>query len=211
MSKTAELISPSRDAVYALRVWSTEGYAARSSNGLATPQSLCETAAMDEAHVGKLWYAEARMCLNGHVLSVAVRADEPPVLFCGICGAPAIERCSNCATPIRGGTFDGELGEFWDTFELPSYCTGCGTRFPWTETILRAAQELADELDNLSPAEKVVLKGSLEDIVRDSPNTVAAQVRFRRIVGRAGNVAVEGFRQIFVDIVSEAVRKQMGL
>jgi len=90
---------------------------------------------------------------------------------------------------------------------LPIFCPDCGKPYPWTEAKLKAAQELADELDNLSPEERDLLKRSLDDIMRDTPQTTVAANRFKRLVAKAGQVTAEGFRDILVDILSETAKK----
>jgi len=89
----------------------------------------------------------------------------------------------------------------------PSFCPECGKPYPWTEAKLKAAQELSDELDNLSLEERSLLKKSLDDIVRDTPETTVAATRFKRLVAKAGQVAADGLKDILVDIASETAKK----
>ena len=92
---------------------------------------------------------------------------------------------------------------------LPSFCPDCGKPYPWTEAKLKAAKELADELDNLSLEECELLKKSLDDIIvmEDTPQTPVAATRFKKLVAKAGQVAAQGFRDILVDIASETAKK----
>ena len=92
---------------------------------------------------------------------------------------------------------------------LPIFCPDCGRPYPWTEAKLKAAQELSDELDNLSPEERSLLKKSLDDIVRDTPQAPVAVTRFKRLVTKAGKPAADAFRDILVDILSEAIKKSI--
>ena len=94
-----------------------------------------------------------------------------------------------------------------DYTTIRSFCDECGKPYPWTEAKLKAAKELADLLDNLNPEERNLLKKSLDDIVRDTPQTTVAVTRFKKLVAKAGPVAADGFRKILVDVLSEAVRK----
>lgn len=147
----------------------------------------------------------ARICSNGHVISENISLDtREDEKFCYRCGAPIITRCLHCDTPIRGyysvPGFD---------YTIPSFCYNCGKAFPWTESKLRAAQELVHSLDNLNESEKEMLAKSIDDIVRDTPRVKAATARFKRLVAKAGKEAVEGFRSLLVDIVSEAVKKSI--
>jgi len=91
--------------------------------------------------------------------------------------------------------------------KLPSFCPDCGKLYPWTVAKLKAAQDLSDELDNLSPEEREMLKKSLDDIVRDTPQAIVAAPRFKRLVAKAGPVVADSFRKILVDVLSEAAKK----
>ena len=158
------------------------------------------------------WYDTAQICTNGHVInSCSVLTPEHNRKFCNKCGAPTITNCQNCNSPIRGyyhlqrGLFPAN-----PTFlTLPSFCPDCGKPYPWTEAKLKAARELSDELDNLSPEERDLLKKSLDDIVRDTPQTTVAVNRFKRIVTKAGKPAADAFRDILIDVLSEAVKKSI--
>jgi hypothetical protein len=90
---------------------------------------------------------------------------------------------------------------------LPIFCPDCGKPYPWTEAKLKAALELSDELNNLSTEERNMLKKSLDDIVRDTPETTVAATRFKRLVTKAGKAAADGFKDILVDIASETAKK----
>ncbi len=92
---------------------------------------------------------------------------------------------------------------------LPIFCPDCGKPYPWTETALKAAQELSDELENLSPEERDLLKKSIDDIIRDTPQTTVAATRFKRLVAKAGPVAAEGFKKILWDIATEFAKRQI--
>ncbi|MBA7691028.1 hypothetical protein ES703_99566 [subsurface metagenome] len=54
-----------------------------------------------------------------------------------------------------------------------------------------------------------MLKKSLDDIVRDTPQTTVAVSRFKRLVAKAGPVAAEGFKKILWDIASEFAKRQI--
>ncbi|MFC1933668.1 DUF2321 domain-containing protein [Chloroflexota bacterium] len=92
---------------------------------------------------------------------------------------------------------------------LPSFCPDCGKPYPWTEAKIKAAQELADELDELTSEERELLKKSIDDIIRDTPQTTVAVNRFKRLVAKAGKPAADAFRDILVDIVSETIKKSI--
>ena len=72
---------------------------------------------------------------------------------------------------------------------------------------MMAAQELADDIEELTPEEKKLLKESLDDIIRDTPRTVVASNRFKRLVAKGGRESAEGFKQILIGVVSETAKK----
>jgi hypothetical protein len=156
------------------------------------------------------WYDTAQICIEGHPINcMSVSSPEHNRKFCRKCGAKTITNCENCSVPIKGFYHDpwasrpGNLS--W--FTPRSFCDNCGKPYPWTEAKLKAAQDLSDELDNLSKEEREMLKKSIDDIVRDTPQTTVAATRFKKLVAKAGKVAADGFRDILVDILSEAAKK----
>ena len=151
------------------------------------------------------WYDTAQICTNGHVINTgSISYPENNSKFCDRCGAPTITNCPNCSAFIRG-CYRGGVISFGYT--PPSFCPHCGNPYPWTEARLKAAKELADELDNLSLEEQEMLKKSIDDIIRDTPQTPVAAKRFKRLVTKAGQVAAEGFKKILFDVASEAAKR----
>lgn len=96
-------------------------------------------------------------------------------------------------------------------FEAPSYCYGCGTAFPWTQRKIEAAQELADEIDELTPDEKEKLKNSIPDLTRDTARTELASVRFKKLIAKAAPTLGTAIKDIVVSIATDAAKKSMGL
>ena len=151
------------------------------------------------------WYDTAQICTNGHLINEQlISSPHIDKKFCAKCGAPTITNCHYCRATIRGAYHTPSSVSSWTR---PSFCTECGKPYPWTEAALKAAQELSDELENLSPEERSLLKKSLDDIIRDTPQTPVAATRFKRLITKAGKVAAEGFRDILVDIASETAKK----
>ena len=152
------------------------------------------------------WYDTAQICTNGHVITTQLIFNpDHSMRYCDRCGASTITNCQNCNANIRGFYHTRTSGS--EISKRPSFCHECGRPYPWIEAKLKAAQELSDELDNLSPEERNLLKRSLDDIVRETPQTTVAVTRFKKLVAKAGPVAADGFRKILVDVLSEAVKK----
>lgn len=156
-------------------------------------------------------YDFAQICLNGHVINAATETypdlNKP---FCDECGEPTITNCPNCNAKIEG-QFDPK-GE-WESrpYTVPAYCSNCGNPFPWTASKIKAAHELAQELENISEEEKEILSKSIDDMIKDTPRTELATMRFKKILSKAGKTAIEAFRIILVDIITDKAKMLLGL
>lgn len=160
-----------------------------------------------ENAVDDVGYDHALICRNGHVVNAAMIArPENTAPFCERCGSPALPACPSCHAPIRGALLLGGRPHL-STYDAPAYCLACGTPFPWTEQRLEAALILADEMDRLSPKERLLLQQSIEAIVRDRPDSTLAVLRFEKLMAKAGKAAAESLQQIMVQIVTEAMKK----
>ena len=155
------------------------------------------------------YYDVAQICLNGHVINSS--AQEYPTSnqdYCSTCGAKTIMKCPNCNESIRG--YYNVPGVFGVTdYSAPAYCYNCGNPFPWTVSSLKAASELADELDVLTDDEKCQLRESLPELVKNSPKTAVAEWRFKKIMKKAGKEACDGMKSILTDVLSEVVKKSL--
>jgi hypothetical protein len=153
------------------------------------------------------WYDTAQICLNGHhITSTAHSSPEFCKQRCPKCGEKTITNCPACEEIIQGfchipGVIHTSSGE------TPSFCHACGKPYPWTLSRLQAAQSLADEMDSLTDAEKITLKSTLDDLIRDTPQSAVAVVRFKKLAAKGSSQVGQAFRDILVDIVSETVRK----
>lgn len=150
----------------------------------------------------------AQICLNGHVIT-EMAGDHPEYRkeFCTECGEKTITSCQNCNTNIKGyHRVSGVIGIF-DDYDKPKYCEKCGKPFPWTSRQLDAAKELIDLTDNLNSEEKADLKSSIDDLVKDGPKTIVAQVKYKKYIGKAGSEIAKGIKDVLVDVVSETVKK----
>jgi hypothetical protein len=65
----------------------------------------------------------------------------------------------------------------------------------------------AEELNELTPEERQQLKGTLDDLVKDTPATPLAAARFKKVLRKAGSGALEAMRKLVIDIVSESAKK----
>lgn len=157
-------------------------------------------------------YDTALICLNGHVISEAMRRyPEDSRKFCDECGAASISTCPRCSQAIQGEyQVDGAVA-FGPTMPAPAFCGECGAAFPWTEAKLNAARELIEESDELSPEEKARLKESVPDLMHDGPKTAVAVVRVKKAMMKIGRAAGEALQKILVDIASETVKKTMNI
>lgn len=154
------------------------------------------------------WYDIAQICINGHVInSMAKEHPERNSKYCSKCGHPTISTCPNCNQAIQGYYHIPHVAGHGYT--RPAFCINCGTEFPWTDTALKAAKELSDELSELSPDELKKLKESFEDLVKDSPKTAVAATRFKSIISKVGKSTAEGFRTILIDVLSETAKKMI--
>ena len=153
------------------------------------------------------YYDVAQICENGHVTnSMAHDYPNSNQSHCDKCGAPTIMACPSCQTAIRGfHHVPGIIG--LANYDAPAFCYKCGKPFPWTAARLRAAENLADELDGLTSDDRESLKKSLHDLVRETPSTRVAETRFKKIMRKAGKDGYEGMQSLLTDIVSEVVRK----
>jgi hypothetical protein len=149
------------------------------------------------------------ICLNGHYTNngaVSWGAD-PLNRYCQTCGAAVITKCVHCFEPVAGASYIEEVGDMF--FALPAYCYGCGKAYPWTERMVRAARQLADEQDALTPEERELLKESIGEITQNTPLATVAARRIQRLAGKAGPGLLYGLREIVVGVVTEAVKQQL--
>lgn len=150
-----------------------------------------------------------QVCFNGHMITSMLKSyPEDASEYCSQCGKATASKCQNCQANIRGYHHMSHIAGGGPD-KPPAFCHNCGKPYPWTEASLKAAQEYADEIEGLNESEKQALKSSLNDLVSDTPRTQLAASRFKRLVGKAGKGAADGFRNILVDVLSEAVRKMI--
>ena len=150
-------------------------------------------------------YDVAQICENGHVAnSFTQHSPEFNQTFCQTCGAATMTKCPGCQAPIRGGYWGGG---FVRECELPKFCINCGKRFPWTSLKIRAATDLAKELDSITDQDRSMLEESIGELTKDTPSTQVAAVKFKKVMAKAGTSAASMFRDILTDVLSETAKK----
>jgi hypothetical protein len=153
-------------------------------------------------------YDVAQICTNGHLVNGATRRT--PVhnaAYCPACGAATTTMCARkqCQKPIPGWYW-GPVSR--GRYETPRFCDGCGWPYPWTSATLKAAREMAAELEGLTPKEREALARSLDDLVKDSPQTTLAATRFKKLVAKATtDGAAAAFKQLLVRAVTEGAKQ----
>ena len=96
-------------------------------------------------------------------------------------------------------------------YEPPNYCEECGAMFPWTEMALSAAKEYTDDLNQLSTDEKLRLKGTFYELMKDTPRTAVAANRFKNFMKQLGPAAGSILQKLIETIATEAAKKSIGL
>ena len=77
------------------------------------------------------------------------------------------------------------------------------------ELTLEAAKALAHEQDELTIADKLLLQSSIDDLVVDTPQSSIALIRFKKLMLKIGKQGADAFKDILVNVISEAARKQL--
>jgi len=152
-------------------------------------------------------YDVMQVCLNGHRITATLKVSpQHGKEHCPDCGAATISKCQHCQADMQGYYRVGNVIS-GPPPNVRAFCHGCGKPYPWTEARLTAAQELADESEGLSEDERQMLKASLDDLVRDTPRTTLAATRFKRLATKAGKGGADAFKDILIEVISEAAKK----
>ena len=154
-------------------------------------------------------YRTAQICQNGHVITSADTSPGLSAPFCRQCGSKTITKCPDCSANIRGYYHVDGVVSLGEHYGAPAFCHACGKPYPWTAAKLEGARELADELHELTTEEREKLKGTLDDLVRDTPRTQVASTRFKRIMSKVGASSASAMRDIIVDVLSESAKKMI--
>ncbi len=157
-------------------------------------------------------YDTGMACVNGHAItSTASSAPELQEKFCSKCGQPGITKCPQCSAAIRGFYHAIGVIALSHPWRIPAHCHNCGKPYPWIERKAAAVMEMIDELEGLSDDEKAKLKKSIPDIIAETPNSDTAVLRFKKAIGKVGQVAGQMLTKVLTDVAAETVKKTMGL
>lgn len=153
------------------------------------------------------WTDIAQICLNGHVINDSIKSSpELNKKFCPDCGEATIIQCHKCNANIPGEIhYPTVLG--FSRYKLPIFCSECGKPYPWTENRIKAAKELASELDELTSEEKKILDKSIDEISKDNMQATVGATRFKKLMLKVGSSAGEVIRDVITDIASETAKK----
>ena len=152
-------------------------------------------------------YETAQICLNGHMIARGIETGpEFTSKFCSDCGEKTITSCPACEHGIRGRYSARGILSLRDT-PVRAYCHNCGQPYPWTQTRLETAREMADELDGLSADERENLKATLPDLISTTPKTELAATRFKKLLTKAGGEMAPAMKRVVVDLASELAKK----
>ena len=158
-------------------------------------------------------YDIAKICINGHVIKDSLQMN-PQIdqKFCDKCGDVLITKCPNCNANIRGKKHIRDVtsitnGRVFPLTKPDQFCYNCGKPYPWLESKIKAAQELAHEIENLSEEDINILTDSINDIVVDTPKTQVSASRFIKILSKTRKGVINAFRDLLIDVASETARK----
>ncbi len=153
-------------------------------------------------------YDYAQMCLKGHLINGSfVRYRVHNQNFCSLCGSQTIHQCPECTEGIRGKYYDPRIVPAAGAPPIPNFCHNCGALYPWFADRLRAAQQISENIDELSPEDKEELKKSLNEIVRDTPNAGPWAKKYRRIMDKVNSETVTMMTGVIRTIAVEAAKK----
>jgi hypothetical protein len=156
------------------------------------------------------FYDTGQICLNGHVINDNYHLHpQHNQRHCNKCGEPTIIRCQRCDAEIRGSYEVPGVAVVAASAPAPAFCHECGQAYPWTQKRLETAKCLAEEFDQLDEAEIQALKGTLDDLVRETPKTELASFQFKKLMTKAGKGAYDAMKDILTDLVSETVKKSV--
>lgn len=76
----------------------------------------------------------ARICLNGHLITISLENFPDAASYCSKCGAKGIDHCFNCNAEI-----EGQSSYLWG-YTIPLFCHSCGKPYPWADKMTEVAE-----------------------------------------------------------------------
>jgi len=107
-------------------------------------------------------------------------------------------------TPIRGYCHVPGVVSL-RKYHVAVHCHARGKPCPRTDAKIQGAKGLSDELSELNEEEREQLKKSIDDTVADTPRTLLAATRCKRLAGKAGIGTLEAFKRM--SVLSELAKK----
>jgi hypothetical protein len=145
----------------------------------------------------KLWYYDAHICEQGHLLTkTAMRGPPSPgdAAFCRDCGAKAVRTCGQCSAHIQGVRIL-PLGSAKDLstrpspaaqpYSVPAHCQQCGHAYPWT--------------------------ADLPALASDGPQSPVAAQRWKKGLAKLGGDLYGVGMKVLGDLVTASVKGQLGM
>ena len=155
-------------------------------------------------------YDTAQICGNGHVITS--NYNDCPAhrqSHCDKCGEATITKCESCGTDIRGEYEVPGVAFVGAEITAPGFCHACGKPYPWTVAKLQAAKDLVGELDDLDSGERESLKLTLDDLVKDTPKTEVARIRFKKLMKKVGKESYEAVKTVATGLFTESIKRSL--
>jgi hypothetical protein len=158
-----------------------------------------------------LSYGNVLICMNGHVITAKANSEQIPEKYCATCGDEIINKCLKCGTYIKGiprleSQVDPPYSYFGNPYIRQSYCTSCGEAHPWTIRGEAAAYELIEFATALTPEEREDWKLTIPVLIKDSPKTNVAIIKFKTYAAKAGIEIGKAVKDIVIKVATEVVK-----
>jgi hypothetical protein len=140
-------------------------------------------------------YNAAQICLQGDVQSADGTPFEP-TQHCTKCGSKCIHQCPSCQAAIRG-----KMKYSSDSYNLPSFCHGCGKPYPWMDEKLKTAKDLLFHDDKLTYEERKELWGLLQ-YVMSNPKADLAPAK-SKLISIKVQKAAEPIKDFIADVLAK--------
>lgn len=149
----------------------------------------------------------AQICLNGHLINHS--SNSQPIhnkKHCPDCGVETITKCPSCNEDIPGEIHYSNVFGAADYKVAEAFCSNCGKPYPWTERRLKAAKELAAELE-ISPENKAIMTTSIQELSVNNPQSAVAATRVQKIMSGIGGATADMLKEVIVEVASATAKK----